>query len=110
MTYLSVYRSSIDSPLRDRITACATQEAWNNPAAYETEYGKLVRTAPENALKMIWPVCVASDVEAAYAYAVTAGNPNPGGDETVITDGMIIANVQAKWPQDPEPPPVINPE
>jgi hypothetical protein len=54
-----------------------------------------------NAYLMTWPVVIASDVEAAYASALAAGNPSPGGDPAVITDGMILSNVQAKWPTDP---------
>jgi hypothetical protein len=101
MSYQTIFRSSVDSALRERIMACCVQEAWNNVGASESEYGKLVQVSYENASRMIWPVCIASDVEAAYAYALDWDNPNPGGDPTVITDGMIVANVQAKWPQDP---------
>ena len=36
-----------------------------------------------------------SDIEAAYASAVAAGHEDPGGDESVITDGMILAAVQS---------------
>jgi hypothetical protein len=102
MSYQTIYRSAVDGPLASRIMACVSQEAWNNPAAYDTEYGKMVRQNSNVASSMVWPVCVASDIEQAYAYAISGEepNPNPGGDETVITDGMIIANVQAKWPQD----------
>lgn len=101
MSYQSVFRSSVDSGLRSRIIACTVQEAWNNVTASETEYGKSVQLVPENAARMVWPVCIASDVEAAYAYALQTENPDPGGDPTVVTDGMIVANVQAKWPPDP---------
>jgi hypothetical protein len=45
-----------------------------------------------------WAVASASDVEAAYSYALDANIPNPGGDESVITDGMILSSVQANWP------------
>jgi len=72
-----------------RVTACVAQEqqARGEPAS-------------PNALQdqMRWAVATATDVEAAFASAVAAGNPNPGGDESVITDGMILANVQADWP------------
>ena len=54
---------------------------------------------------MSWAVSAASDVEQAYEYAVNAGNPDPGGDPAVITDGMILAGVQAHWPENP----VMNP-
>ena len=40
-------------------------------------------------------------MEQAYEYAVNAGNPDPGGDPAVITDGMILSGVQANWPENP---------
>ena len=45
-----------------------------------------------------WEVSAKSDIEAAYASALAAGNENPGGDEGVITDGMILAAVQSLAP------------
>jgi len=39
-------------------------------------------------------VYTASDVEEAYAYALEVDNPNPGGDETVVTDSMILGVIQ----------------
>jgi hypothetical protein len=51
--------------------------------------------------QVIWAVASANDVEAAYASALAAENPDPGGDETVITDGMILAHVQANLPPAP---------
>jgi len=50
---------------------------------------------------MAWAVGGAADVEAAYASALAADNPDPGGDEAVITDQMILSNVQAHWPTTP---------
>ena len=47
---------------------------------------------------LVWTVVSADDIEAAYASALAANNPNPGGDESVITDGMILANVQPNLP------------
>jgi hypothetical protein len=103
MSFSTIASSSADRALSERITAATVSEAWNNATAGDTEYGRNVRAATMNAIIMIYPVCVASDVEAAYESALAAGNPNPGGDEAVITDGMILANVQAKWPQDEAP-------
>lgn len=100
MTYQNMFRSYADVGLRERIMACTVQEAWNNPTVENTTYANLVRTYSDNAMRMVWAVCVASDVAAAYESAVVAENPNPGTDPAVVTDGMIIANVQAKWPSD----------
>lgn len=101
MSYSTVNQSTKDQALVARIEAATVSEAWNNPAAGATDYGQNVQASYANAMRMNYPVCVSSDVEAAYASALAAGNPNPGGDESVITDGMILGAVQAKWPADP---------
>lgn len=104
MSFRSISQSTFDSALRERIIAATSQEAWNNPAAYDTNYGISVRVLQDNGNSMVWAVCTATDVEAAYEYALNSGNLQPGGDETVITDGMILSAVQERWPQDPPPP------
>ena len=76
MSYNTIHQSFGDEVLVGRITACCAQEH------------------REPLTDVIHAVCTASDVEQAYAYALETENPNPGGDETVITDGMILANVQ----------------
>lgn len=84
MSYATINRCANDPALQGRITAACAQEG---------------STAPDATMfALIWPLSSASDVEAAYASALAADNPDPGGDETVITDGMILANVQAHWP------------
>lgn len=98
MSYSTIAASAVDEALTDRITSATVQEAWNNPVHGDDDFGRAVRTSAANANRMWWPVCIATDVEQAYASALAAGNPNPGGDEAVVTDGMILANVQAKWP------------
>lgn len=98
MSYATLARSADDLALADRVMAATIQEAWNNPDHAADTYGGAVRQSAENARAMVWPVAIASDVEAAYASALAAENPDPGGDPAVITDGMILANVQAKWP------------
>jgi hypothetical protein len=103
MSYATITASSKDQALIDRIVAAVEQESWNNPAMAGTDFGADVQQASYNANRMVWPVVIASDIEAAYASALAAGNPNPGGDEAVITDGQILANVQAKWPTDEAP-------
>lgn len=50
-----------------------------------------------------WAIAADPSVSQSYAYAIETGNPNPGGDETVITDAMITAAVQAN-PWEPEVP------
>lgn len=85
MSYATVNECANDQALLGRITACCAQEG--------AETG-----AETVAYNLRWTVASASDVEAAYASALAADNPDPGGDETVITDAMILANVQPHMP------------
>ena len=88
MSYSSIHRCVNDGSFVGRVNACIAQE--------QTRRGD-----PPNpgvlSDPMRWHVASAADVEAAYAAALDAGTPDPGGDPTVITDGMILANVQANW-------------
>lgn len=84
MSYSTVNRCANDQALQGRVTACCAQEGAPEPSGVMYQ--------------VIWDVAGAADVEAAYASALAASNPNPGGDESVITDGMILANVQPNLP------------
>jgi len=84
MSYATINVCARDTQLQGRVTAACAQEGADNPES--TMWG------------LIWELSAAADIEAAYASALAAGNPNPGGDESVITDGMILANVQANLP------------
>lgn len=84
MSYATINRCANDQPFQGRVTAACAQEG---------------ATAPPTAMyALIWPVAAKADIEAAYASALAGGNPNPGGDESVITDGMILSAVQAAGP------------
>jgi hypothetical protein len=87
VSYSTINKCAHDTALLGRVTAaCAAEGSMSpEPTAYQ----------------VIWPLAAASDVEAAYASALAAENPDPGGDESVITDGMILANVQAHMPAAP---------
>lgn len=88
MSYSSIHRCVGDSAFQGRVSSCVAQE--------QSGHG----SAPAPYLfvdPFCWVVASASDVEAAYAFAILSENPNPGGDPTVITDGMILTNVQAHW-------------
>jgi hypothetical protein len=89
VSYSTINQCANDPALTARITAAAAQE-------------QIAKGDPVDpwsiSSTLAWSVSSASDVEAAYASALAAGNPDPGGDESVITDGMILANVQAHWP------------
>jgi hypothetical protein len=93
MSYATIAQCARDMALFERVTAASAAElAALDSSLHPSTVANLV----------IWPLSSAADIEAAYASALAAGNPNPGGDETVVTDGMILANVQAHWP-DPLP-------
>lgn len=86
MSYATINRNANDQAFIGRVNACLAQEGhWEMAGLLETMY--TVASAP--------------DIEAAYAYALSVGNENPGGDEGVVTDGMILAKVQATWPPTP---------
>lgn len=89
MSYTTISKCSNDPAFTSRVTSCIAQE----------QLGKGEEVSPASlSNSMIWAVASAGDVESAYASALAANNPNPGGDESVITDGMILAHVQANWP------------
>jgi hypothetical protein len=97
MSYNTIWTSVGDDALRGRITACIAQES------------DVGANPNELFLQVQWPVVTATDVEQAYAYALEAGNPNPGGDEAVITDGMLLSHVQATLAELAALPPVVQP-
>ena len=92
MSYTTISRCVADQAFSNRVTACTAQE--QVARREDVEPGSHA---------MLWAVASASDVEAAYASAVAANNPNPGGDESVISDAMILSHVQANWPATPAP-------
>jgi hypothetical protein len=105
MSYTSITQASRDSALRDRVVAAAQKESRLNAEMGATDFGQAV---VNDAATDVWGVlgyAVAIDTEAAYESALISGNPNPGGDPAVITDGAILSSVQASWPADPWPAP-----
>lgn len=91
MSYSTIWQCAADLALQGRITACIAQEV--EPGTNPHERYPWV----------LWPVITAADVEAAYASALAAEHPDPGGDEAVITDGMLLAHVQQVLPLLPPP-------
>lgn len=81
MSFATVNQVARDQAFVDRVTGCLATEEVPNPTSAVFDY--------------IWFVASRDDVIAAYESAVAAGNPDPGGDPAVITDGMILAAVQA---------------
>jgi hypothetical protein len=84
LSYTTIHACYNDPALRGRVTACCATQGVADPDG--------------TAFNMMWDIATASDVEAAYASALAADNPNPGGDDTVITDQMILSSVQAHLP------------
>lgn len=102
MSYNSINQAAHDQALLSRVTAAVSKEAWNGELK-TTQFADVVRSSADyGAGQLIWPTAV--DYEAQYESALAGNNPNPGGDESVITDGNITASVQAHWPLDPAPP------
>src|SRR3954470_21483528 len=106
MSYSSIFASTVDQPLVQRIEAAVAKEAFHNEALGDTEAGRLVveTGSPASVLgAFLWPCCV--DFEAEYEFALNSGNENPGGDPAVISDAELLSSVQANWPGVPEATP-----
>jgi hypothetical protein len=101
MSYATISQcATADPAFIARVTAAVAKEAWTG-ANGDTIVGRQAQTSPSSvAYSLTWPTAI--DNEAAYESAIIADNPNPGGDPSVITDGNILASVQAHWPPDPE--------
>lgn len=83
--YSTIATMANDSFLARRLTAAAAQEGKSKPyESWVNEYR--------------WELASTPGWSAAWESAVASGNPNPGDDAGVITDGMILAAVQ---PMDP---------
>lgn len=104
MSYMSIYKASIDEHLRSRVAACVAQEQGvggdRSPESWTMTHALRWAATPG------WPE--------AYQYALDSGVENPGADEAVITDQMILSAIQpilaaedeARKPSRPEPPAV----
>lgn len=89
MSYSTVSTCVNDTAFVARVNACVVQE--------QLAKGEVADPGPLQ-YEITWAVASAADVEQAYASALAGENPNPGGDESVITDSMILSHVQANWP------------
>ena len=82
MSYNHIANAAQDSDLRRRVAACFAQQTTG------TEQ-------PEALARVhMWRIAADDDIAAAYAYAVDTEVPNPGRDEAVITDAVLLAAVQ----------------
>lgn len=84
MSYNTIAKMAYDPDLRRRLYACAGQEDIPFPTHWVDDN--------------IWTIVSNPEFEAAYAYALGTGVPNPGQDEGVISDAVILAHVQPLKP------------
>lgn len=82
MAYYDVARLANDSAFLSRVAACRVAEVPDNdPWSWVNEH--------------TWQLAGQPGFGDAYGYAINTGNPNPGSDPAVITDGQILSAVQA---------------
>ena len=98
MTYNDVADMAEDEALGRRVTAAIAKEGILDPQGW---------LYPRH-----WQIVSQPGWDAAWASAVAGGVTNPGEDEGVITDGMILSGVQAVINSElpPAPPPEEEPE
>jgi len=81
MTYNDVAEMTADFSLIRRLTAGAASESIEAPEQWVQEHK--------------WELTSQPGWSEAWASAVAGENPDPGKDEGVITDGMILSGIQA---------------
>lgn len=97
MSFASLNTASRDEALIARVAACVQQEARQNPNVDDSAFAAAVRSGGTGvAGALIWPVVL--NTEEAYESALLNEVSDPGADPSVITDEMILAAVQASWP------------
>lgn len=94
MSYKDIAAMTVSTSLQARLTAAAAEE--HKPRPYDGWVGQF-----------IWDLAATPGWAPAWASAVAGGNPDPGNDEGVITDGMILSAVQPMG--EFVPPPVVTP-
>lgn len=84
MSYYTQSQLAQDHKLRQRIAACAAKEGVSSP--HPTAWAD----------DAAWALAAQPGWDDAYAYALNSGNADPTVDGAVISDGMILAAVQAR--------------
>lgn len=80
-TYDSIADVADSASLARRVTACASQEGDPSPETWTYQHR--------------WQYAAQPGWGAAFASAEAGGNPDPGADPAVVTDGQILSAVQA---------------
>lgn len=88
MSYLNQSQIAGNQAMIDRVAQCATQEAIPDAEAWTFKHCREWAAAPG------WDAAWAS----AQAGHPSDGSYDPGADEAVITDPMILSQVQAMAP------------
>jgi hypothetical protein len=95
MSYNTLHAASVDSALHQRIIAGLQQEA-RTELNLGTPLSEAIIAGNQAVIdEFVW--WVADATEAEYASGIAAGVPNVGGDESVVSDLMILAAIQAAW-------------
>jgi hypothetical protein len=89
VSYKSIADMAESYSLSRRITAGAASESITDPQTWVSKYR--------------WEVVSQPGWDAAWDSAVAGGDPDPGANEGVITDGMILSGVQAVNADNPPP-------
>lgn len=89
MSYNSVAAMARSHSLTQRVIAAAAKESVDRPEQWAQNYR--------------WEVASQPGWDAAWDSAVAGGVTDPGKDEAVITDGMILSGVQAVIAANPTP-------
>jgi hypothetical protein len=81
MSFETISKCAADEAFGQRVRAAYAKEGIENPdpAWYDQR----------------WLISADPSIEPPYESAILNNNPNPGGDEAVVTDGMLTAAVQA---------------
>lgn len=81
MAYSDIALLNSDSDFRQRTTACASTEGETDPVTWANEHS--------------WQMAGTPGFGDKYASAIISGVVRPGNDPSVISDGDILAAVQA---------------
>jgi hypothetical protein len=81
MGYLDIANMTENGALQRRLIACAATEGEADPETWVATHR--------------WTLCAAPGWADAWASAEAAGSVDPGVDDAVITDPMILSEVQA---------------
>lgn len=76
-----------DYALRLRLYACAGEEGIENPQMWVDQN--------------IWQIVANDEFDQSYSYALGTNVANPGHDEGVISDAVILAHIQPLKPAAP---------